>query len=134
MDVEDRDITTNIGTIAYMPPEVLAAETAGANQVEVNPPTVGISGAKWDVYSCGILIGYLLTRQPPFAGLNSRQILVRLCNPDCSARPSLENLAQHLPPASASQLGDLIKAMWADDPTQRPTFAAVAAVLATIPD
>ncbi|XP_043563125.1 receptor-interacting serine/threonine-protein kinase 2-like isoform X2 [Chiloscyllium plagiosum] len=94
------------GTLSYIPPECF--ENINASH-----------GAKFDVYSYGIVIWVIITRQEPYENaVNSQQM--QLCvkkgdRPDCEAIP--KDL-----PEPAEELVSLMKRCWHSNPDERPPF------------
>ena len=90
-------LTTRVGTIAYMPPECLqtfgllgyvvtvvcvcasvVCVCAVRSRCVVNRPTgdnTSICGEKWDVYSLGILLNFIVTERTPHENLFDNQIV-----------------------------------------------------------
>ena len=90
-------LTTRVGTIAYMPPECLqtfgllgyvvtvvcvialaSCVCAVPSRCVVNRPTgdnTSICGEKWDVYSLGILLNFIVTERTPHENLFDNQIV-----------------------------------------------------------
>jgi serine/threonine protein kinase len=91
------------GTPDYMPPEVLA----GAE-----------SGMASDVYSYGILLNEMASRQRPWSHVDTvdgRMFVITNMVANLGKRPTI---ASNLEPAFQS----LVEACWAHDPEQRPAF------------
>ncbi|MFF4599922.1 PASTA domain-containing protein [Amycolatopsis sp. NPDC001319] len=92
-----------LGTVAYLSPEQV---------------TTGVTGARGDVYSAGILLYEMLTGQTPYSGDTALSVAYRHVNDDVP-RPS--ELRPDLPPA----LDDLILRATRRDPELRPADAGV---------
>lgn len=95
---------------AYMAPEYLAGESYTE---------------KIDVYSFGMLMYELFTKRPPWAGLNSDQVIGEVR--EKLNRPTI-------PDAVPQVIERLIRSCWASSPAERPTFQKLSAVLAMSPD
>jgi len=94
-------MTGNLGTCQYMAPEVIQSK----NYTE-----------KADVYSFGLVMWEVLTRQVPYQGMQPMQIAFGVCQ---------QNLRPPLPPQAPQQLVSVMVQCWAQDPAQRPSFADV---------
>ena len=97
------------GTPDYMPPEVLAGQ-----------PGVGDSGMASDVYSYGILLNEMASRERPWAHVESvdgRMAVITNVVANLGKRPTF---ARNLEPGFQS----LVEECWAQDPAQRPAFDA----------
>lgn len=92
-----------LGTVAYLSPEQV---------------TSGITEARGDVYSAGILLYEMLTGHPPYTGDTAISVAYRHVNDDVP-RPS--DIRPGLPPA----LDDLILRATRRDPEARPANAGV---------
>lgn len=95
-------LTGGAGTSQWMAPEVIASKPYSQ---------------KADVYSYGILLWELLTKDVPFHGLKEVQVAMAVLNQD--RRPLIP---QSCPPA----LGQLIRVCWDRDPNKRPEFKTIA--------
>ena len=93
---------TLVGTVAYLPPERALGRPSG-------PPG--------DLYSLGALLYEMVAGQPPFTGGDAVSIIGRHLNADPVA-PSRHN------PAVPGPLDDLILALLAKSPGERPESAA----------
>jgi serine/threonine protein kinase len=107
-------MTTNLGTPAYMAPElvsdgrVVVADGAAARQV--------------DVYSFAILLYTFTTGLKPYADLKTVNMFTMMNAITDGLRPTL-------PPAYPATLRDLLVRTWASDPLDRPTCPELIAVL-----
>ena len=90
------------GTALYMPPEQAVGRTAGARS---------------DLYALGVVLYEMVTGRPPFAGDDVVSVVSQHVN-TAPARPSL-----HAPGLPAA-LEELILALLAKDPDERPPSAA----------
>jgi serine/threonine protein kinase len=120
--IEKMEMTANIGTPIYMAPELMS----DAN-------TVDYVGEPIDIYSFGILMYFVLTRERPYEKevrkkrLNVWALIDLIKNGD---RPQLQN--DKLRGAPRKLVG-LMQECWAAEPTDRPdSFKAVAAKLAEV--
>jgi len=98
------DHTGNTGTVQWMAPEVLGSQRYNE---------------KADVYSFGVIMWELLTRECPFEGLGQVQVAMKVLNERTSvAVPEWCGLG--LP-----TLAGLVKACTAHEPERRPSFEMV---------
>jgi serine/threonine protein kinase len=98
---QERSMTGNCGTVQWMAPEVLA-------NMSYNE--------KADVYSYGIIVWELLSRECPYEGMTAIQCALAVLNRD--KRPEIPKWC---PPS----LHALIKACLKKEPDQRPTFEQI---------
>ncbi|MDM7831399.1 Stk1 family PASTA domain-containing Ser/Thr kinase [Cellulomonas edaphi] len=98
---------TVLGTVAYLAPELVVR---------------GASDARTDVYACGVLIFEMLTGHQPFVGDTPIQVAFQHVNTDI---PAPSDQVDWLP----IEIDDLVRALAARDPEDRPIDAAAAAVL-----
>ncbi len=98
---------TVLGTVAYLPPEVV---------------TSGAADARADVYACGVMLYELLTGRQPLAGETAIRTAYRHVHEDVPA-PSL------LMPWLPVEIDDAVAAFCARDPQERPLDAGAALVL-----
>ena len=118
-------LTTMVGTVAYMAPELMG-EDAGWN--------VKLATAV-DIYSMGVLLGALWTGRQPYEGSSTtKQILVLVTLHD--KRPTLEmNKDEHEPdPTLHERVCMSIKQMWDKDPNERPTALAASKMMHELKD
>mmetsp|Transcript_4999 Transcript_4999/g.8783 ORF Transcript_4999/g.8783 Transcript_4999/m.8783 type:complete len:170 (+) Transcript_4999:737-1246(+) len=109
LKAQERSMTENCGTVQWMAPEVLA------NHHYAEPA---------DVYSFGIILWELLSRECPYDGMSPIQCALAVLNRD--ARPEI-------PIWCPSPLADLIRACWEKDSSSRPTFAQIISALDAMP-
>ena len=93
--------TGQIGTPNWMAPEILTCEEEYTNKV--------------DIYSYGMMLWEMVTGQVPFAKSQPYSIMAMITK---GVRPELPNEAPE-------GLCELIKACWAQNPDDRPTFVEV---------
>jgi eukaryotic-like serine/threonine-protein kinase len=96
---------TVLGTVAYLAPELVVR---------------GASDARTDVYACGVLIFEMLTGRQPFTGETPIQVAFQHVNSDI---PAPSDLVPWLP----IEIDDLVRALAAREPDDRPVDAAAAA-------
>ena len=101
LKAQERSMTGNCGTVQWMAPEILA------NESYAEPA---------DVYSYGIILWELLTRECPYKGMNSIQCALAVLNKN--ARPSL-------PHWCPLDIRELIEECTGKIPTSRPTFSQI---------
>jgi serine/threonine-protein kinase len=95
---------TVFGTVAYLAPELVAR---------------GVADARTDVYACGILLFEMLTGRQPFTGDTPIQVAFQHVNADIPAPSSLE-------PWLPSEVDELVEALAAREPADRPIDAGAA--------
>ncbi len=98
---------TVLGTVAYLAPELV---------------TRGVADARTDVYACGILLFEMLTGRQPFTGETAIQVAYQHVNTDI---PAASTLVAWLP----SEVAELVGALAARDPADRPVDAGAALAL-----
>ncbi|CAL0305608.1 unnamed protein product [Lupinus luteus] len=89
------------GTPEWMAPEFLRGE-----------PT----NEKSDVYSFGVILWELVTMQQPWSGLIPAQVVGAV---------AFQNRKLAVPQNISPALASLMESCWADDPSQRPSFASI---------
>jgi len=109
LKAQARSMTANCGTVQWMAPEVLANRSYDE---------------KADVYSFGIIVWELLSRECPYEGMTAIQCALAVLNRD--KRPEIPKWC---PPG----LHALIKSCIKKDPSERPTFAEVIKALNALP-
>ena len=100
-----QELTAETGTYRYMAPEVIRHESYSSNA---------------DVYSFGILLWQLVTREIPFARLTPIQAAFSVAQ---GTRPEI-------PDGTPSRLKEIIVACWDQDSHKRPSFTYIAMALA----
>jgi len=101
LKAQERSMTGNCGTVQWMAPEILA------NESYAEPA---------DVYSYGIILWELLSRECPYKGMNSIQCALAVLNKN--ARPSL-------PHWCPLDIRELIEECTGKIPASRPTFSQI---------
>ncbi|KAK3239895.1 hypothetical protein CYMTET_50206 [Cymbomonas tetramitiformis] len=91
----------------YTPPEVLRD---GKGKYE---------GKTWDVYSAGVLFAFMFSEEDPFSGEEFSAVDL-ICKAQ-NMQPVRAQLSDSIP----GQMRDLITSMWAENPSERPTFTDV---------
>lgn len=99
-------MTHGIGTTCWLAPELIK-DNAGTETI--------------DVYAFGIVLWELATRLEVYSNLSAAQIISRVAN---------EGLRPPVPPECPWR--DVMAACWAEDPLDRPSFAAIFAALSRL--
>ncbi|TKY74427.1 Serine/threonine-protein kinase CTR1 [Spatholobus suberectus] len=89
------------GTPEWMAPEFLRGEP---------------SNEKSDVYSFGVILWELVTMQQPWSGLSPAQVVGAV---------AFQNRRLAIPLNISPALASLMESCWADDPSERPSFAGI---------
>lgn len=100
-----QELTAETGTYRYMAPEVIRHESYSSNA---------------DVYSFGLVLWQLITRDAPFATMTPIQ----------AAFAVAEGRRPDIPPSCPSRLREIIELCWDQDSHTRPSFTYVAMALA----
>lgn len=100
-----QELTAETGTYRYMAPEVIRHESYSSNA---------------DVYSFGICLWQLITREIPFATMTPIQ----------AAYTVAEGRRPPIPPSTPRRLQEIILACWDQDSHKRPSFTYIAMALA----
>lgn len=100
-----QELTAETGTYRYMAPEVIRHETYSSNA---------------DVYSFGICLWQLITREIPFSTMTPIQ----------AAYAVAEGHRPEIPASTPLRLQEIIRACWDHDSQRRPSFTYVAMALA----
>lgn len=103
VDIEEM-MTGKIGTSHWMAPEVLTSSKYSI---------------KADVYSFGIVMYEVITREVPYKGKKQEEIRTQVTMN--SLRPDLKLI----PPSCPPKLVTLMTLCWKDDPEKRPSFSAI---------
>ena len=101
-------MTGMAGTFHWMAPEVLQSQEYTHSA---------------DVYSYGIVLWEILTRQPPFKGLKPVEIIFKVVQQN--SRPDEKCIPQDSP----VQLVELMKRCWDTNPNMRPNFSTIVRLL-----
>jgi hypothetical protein len=102
------NLTGETGTYRWMAPEVIRHENYGYPA---------------DVYSFSIMLWEFLTREDPYYEFSST---------DAALRVASESLRPPLPAKTPTELADLIKTCWSEDPTSRLDFENIVKGLTSI--
>eukprot|EP01089_Gocevia_fonbrunei_P014277 TRINITY_DN3876_c0_g1_i1.p1 TRINITY_DN3876_c0_g1~~TRINITY_DN3876_c0_g1_i1.p1 ORF type:complete len:497 (+),score=74.25 TRINITY_DN3876_c0_g1_i1:52-1491(+) len=94
-------VMTFCGTMPWTAPEIFAGS--------------GYT-TKADVYSYGVVLWELITREEPYKGMHKPQIIVGV---------SKEGLRPQIPVSCPSELAELMQECWAEDPHTRPLFSEI---------
>jgi serine/threonine protein kinase len=97
---ESESMTGHTGSYRWMAPEVVRNEKYDE---------------KVDVYSFGIILWEMIASDVPFSNLTDMQAAMNTSN---GMRPAL-------PPSCTPNMKDLIRACWAPEPSERPSFQEV---------
>ena len=101
------------GTMGYIPPEAMVRGSG----VEVSSAEY----KKWDVYSFGVLMCYILSGKDPFAGMSEAQIMAMIAfNHKRPVIPPHVDKDPHNP-----VFKEMIQVLWHRDPERRSDFAAI---------
>jgi len=106
---ENNSMTANCGTVQWMAPEILANETYAEPA---------------DVYSYGIILWELLSRDCPYEGMSAIQCALAVLNRD--VRPEIPTWCPQL-------FVQLIQACIDKEPSNRPTFTDILTTLDSMP-
>lgn len=100
-----QELTAETGTYRYMAPEVIRHESYSSNA---------------DVYSFGLCLWQLITREVPFATMTPIQ----------AAYAVAEGRRPDIPPSTPRRLREIMRACWDQDSYKRPSFTYIAMALA----
>jgi serine/threonine protein kinase len=100
-----QELTAETGTYRYMAPEVIRHESYSSNA---------------DVYSFGICLWQLITREVPFATMTPIQ----------AAYAVAEGRRPPIPDSTPRRLREIVSACWDQDSHKRPSFTYIAMALA----
>jgi len=103
-------MTGQCGTFQYMAPEVLA-----------NQPY----SEKADVYSFGIILWEMVTKQLPYYGIQPMQVAMAVLS---------KQMRPPLPPNCPAPLAQLIQSCWHQDPNKRPSFPEIMKMIEQLPN
>jgi serine/threonine protein kinase len=110
--VSDRTIITNVGSPAYMAPELVTGAAQASHLT--------------DIYALGVVMYYMLTGKLPFSGANTLSVIYQIVNTDPEAA------AVHRESISP-ELNDIVMKAMAKDAAKRfPTWDEFGAALAEI--
>jgi len=105
---EESFANTRCGTPQWMAPEVLRAEEYDE---------------KADIYSFGIVLWELFTRQTPYAKLSAMEVGKKVLT---------ESLRPPIPKNCPPEYAKLMQECWSDQPAKRPTFGRILQVLTSL--
>ena len=110
--ISDRTVITNVGSPAYMAPELVTGQAQASHLT--------------DIYALGVVMYYMLTGKLPFSGANTMSVIYQIVNTDP------EPPSAHRAGLSADFDAIVMKAI-SKDPAQRfPTWDEFGAALAAI--
>jgi len=109
-EILDSQPKSNVGTPAYVPPEVLMARD-----------TKSYDGQAMDVWACGVILFLMLTGSFPFQDGTNGGMLTRKMMRDVTTGRITYPHGAHVPAAAR----DLIKKILTPDPKQRATLAQI---------
>jgi RIO-like serine/threonine protein kinase len=113
-------MTGGLGTVAYMAPELFQS----GDTITLAKDARHLDGMKCDVYSAGIMFSEIAQPQSIlFKGMSVITIMMAV---------SRDNHRPRLPEGLPSEVSTLIQNMWDADPTNRPSFSHIHAVLSTV--
>ena len=101
-------MTSCVGNLYYLAPEVFRGE----NYTE-----------SADVYSYGILMWEVVTRETPFVDMNPQSV---------AFRAAVEGLRPRVPPDVSPRYASLMTHCWHAQPSQRPPFTSIVLELSTV--
>jgi len=107
VDRDTRMLTQGLGTVTYMAPEILSNQDYSE---------------KVDVYSYGIVVWEIYTKQTPFGDISSHAIPVSVTK---GKRPDI-------PKDMKKELKKIIKACWEASPIKRPSFVDILELFKTV--
>jgi serine/threonine protein kinase len=108
-------MTTNIGTPAYLAPEMCNLEyNSGANGSVGYSPTV-------DVYAFAVLAWQLWYRRKPYSEAGARSAVMLVTMVLQGMRPVIDD-------GFPARLKPVIEACWSEDPEERPPFTELASL------
>lgn len=110
---ETRDLTIQVGTVAYMPPEAMDISD-DEDDLENDGQANHVDGKKWDVYSLSIVFAYVFTGKEVYPGLTNPRIFRGVPK---GKRPDTTGVDEGMV--------NLMKRMWTKRHTQRPTMVEV---------
>jgi len=116
-----RDMTLGVGTVAYMPPEVM-------NEFQDSNTTAVLDAPKCDVFSFAVLALYTVTAVMPHEGLKNKDIFVKvgMTGKRTAVPPGYFQSDEN--PALSETFPDfveLLERMWDQQPSERPPFAII---------
>jgi len=110
---ESRDLTIQVGTVAFMPPEAMDVSDDEDDEEGQNN-SVTVDGKKWDVYSLSIVFAYVFTGKEVYPGLTNPRIFRGVPK---GKRPDVTGVDEGMV--------NLMKKMWTKRHSQRPTMEEV---------
>ena len=105
----------------------ITGENAGKGTLGYTAPET-FKGMPWtlagDVFSFGMVVYYIVSGTPPFAGKSQSEIVGMMCQTERTfekRRPDTSTVREDCP----KELRELMLQCWSDDPEARPAFADV---------
>lgn len=126
VEERSRDLTIQVGTVAFMPPEAMDAsddEDSDEEEQTKAKTKTKVDGKKWDVYSLSIVFAYVFTGKEVYPGLTNPRIFRGVPN---GKRPDVEGVDKGMV--------KLMAKMWAKRHPDRPTMAQVLAEVKKVQD
>jgi serine/threonine protein kinase len=113
-DYTNCTITEKHGTPQWSSPEGILFDFLSKHSVALYGNT--IDWEKADIYSFGVVLWEMVTREIPWKGSPLTYVLQAVYN---------ENKRLHIPETTLPEISMLITACWEKDPSQRPTFVSL---------
>lgn len=120
---EGNSNTLEIGTPAYMAPELFVEPSLESEESGTSPGKQKVDSRKSDVYAFAIILWALFHRQHPYTNFNTFKIIFKV---------KMEGIRPKIDETAHENVADLLKACWHDDQLNRPDFHKIFASLAAI--